>query len=384
VSSDAVEPGKTVASHIFSERFGFELHSMMLNDTVNTVTLAEGTTMSTGETSFIVKSGYAEITLDDATVYTGVSPYTGDRVFLQVMDNDDGFCGLTDFQHSTFGEYFWEPDGWSFEFKDTIDTDDYDLQGNPAYDVCAYGTEASSELDQWWVKLNLTDTDITGDIWNSTGYWTQGGSDLYVTIGDKASVTGVISAGAYQHYAKTYEVGLYGYYGATGDESVPLEENVWYNSDNSGSWENAKYISVVTNTPYFYGANGVDVALTDGGVWNVTDVSFVTGLTIDGGTLNQVDGIYQVKLGVNNRENQVDEVTVIDCIPVDWDGGDIQLEAEDIYTIFVLVPQGQNIDDVIAVGENLGYGAKNFEGVYLGSFYDPDLGLLDSPMNIYA
>jgi hypothetical protein len=87
---------------------------------------------------------------------------------------------------------------------------------------------------------------------------------------------------------------------------------------------------------------------------------------------------------VNNRENQVDEVTVIDCIPVDWDGGDIQLEAEDIYTIFVLVPQGQNIDDVIAVGENLGYGAKNFEGVYLGSFYDPDLGLLDSPMNIYA
>jgi hypothetical protein len=97
-----------------------------------------------------------------------------------------------------------------------------------------------------------------------------------------------------------------------------------------------------------------------------------------------VDGIYQVKLGVNNRENQVDEVTVIDCIPVDWDGGDIQLEAEDIYTIFVLVPQGQSIDDVIAVGESLGYDAKNFEGVYLGSFYDPDLGLLDSPMNVYA
>jgi hypothetical protein len=384
VSSDAVELGKTINSHIFSERFGFELHSMMLNDTVNTVTLAEGTTMSTGETSFIVKSGYAEITLDDATVYTGVSPYTGDRVFLQVMDNDDGFCGLTNFQYSTFGEYFWEPDGWSFEFADTIDTDDYDLQGNPAYDVCAYGTEASSDLDQWWVKLNLTDTDITGDIWNSTGYWTQGGSDLYVTIGQNASVTGVISAGAYQHYAKTYEVGLYGYYGATGDESVPLEDNTWYNSSNSGSWENAKYISVVTNTPYFYGANGVDVTVTDGGVWNVTDVSFVTDLTVDGGQLQQVAGIYQVTLDVTARDNQVDDVTVIDCIPVDWTEDSVQLEAEDIYTIFVLIPQGKTIDDVISVGDSLSFGSKDFQGLYLGSFYDPTVGLLDTPLDIYS
>lgn len=66
---------------------------------------------------------------------TGVSPYTGERVFLRLMDNDDGFCGLTNFRYSTFGEYFWEPDGWSFEFSDTIDTGDYDLQGGSGYDV---------------------------------------------------------------------------------------------------------------------------------------------------------------------------------------------------------------------------------------------------------
>lgn len=380
VASEAVPEGETVISHIVSDRFGFEAHSMMLNDTVNTVTLKEGTVVETGEASFIVKSGFAEITVDGASVETGVSPYTGERVFLQLMDNDDGFCGLTNFQYSTFGEYFWEPDGWSFEFSDTIDTDDYDLQGGSGYDVCAYGVEAKGSLDQWWTKVELENTDITGDLWNSTGYWTQGGSDLYVTIGENASVTGVISAGAYQHYAKTYEVGLYGYYSATGEESVPLEQNEWYNSPYSGSWENAKYISVVANTPYYYGANGVEVTVRDGGVWNVTDVSYLTGLTVTGGQVNGVSGLYRVTLDVTAGENCTDDVTVLSCEPIDWDGGDLSLTAEDGRTFFLLLPEGAELADVINVGGSPGYGAKAFEGRYFGSFYDPETGLLAEPM----
>ncbi len=383
VASEAVPEGETVSSRISSERFGFELHSMMLNDTVNTITLRENTSLTTGETSFIVKSGFAEITVDDATVTTGASPYTGETVFLQLMDNDDGFCGLTNFQYSAFGEYFWEPDGWSFEFADTIDTDDYDLQGSAAYDVRDYGTEGSKALEQWWTKVNLTDTDVVGDLWNSTGYWTQGGSDLYVTIGENASVTGVISSGAYQHYAKTYEVGLYGFYSATGEDSVPLEDNRWYNSENSGHWENAKYISVVDNTPYFYGANGTEVTVTDGGVWNLTGISFLTALTLDGGSISNLGAIYEVQLDVTDRDNQVDEVTVSAIQPLDWDGGDIQLSAENDRTIYVLLPAGQNIEDVLVIGESLGYGAKDFEGQYFGSFYDPEKGLLAEPMDIY-
>lgn len=383
VSSEAVPDGETIYSNIFSDRFGFEMHSMMLNDTVNSITLAEKTTLATGETSFIVKSGFAEIQIDDSTVFTGASPYTGETVFLQLMDNDDGFCGLTNFQYSTFGEYFWEPDGWSFEFKDTIDTDDYDLQGSAAYDVKDYGTEGCKALDQWWTKVNLTNTDIVGDLWNSTGYWTQGGSDLYVTIGENASVTGVISSGAYQHYAKTYEVGLYGYYSATGEEAVPLEENTWYNSENSGSWNNAKYISVVANTPFFYGANGTEVTLTDGGIWEMTDTSFVTALTIDGGVLKGAEGIHKVTLNVTDRDNQVDDVTVASCEEMVWDGGNIALAAEDNCTVFIIVPAGESIDDIVVVGESLGYDAKEFEGQYFGSFYDPVLGILAEPKDIY-
>ena len=383
VSSDAVPEGETVYSNISSDRFGFEMHSMMLNDTVNSITLKENTTLTTGEASFIVKSGFAEITIDDAAVVTGASPYTGETVFLQVMDNDDGFCGLTNFQYSTFGEYFWEPDGWSFEFKDTIDTDDYDLQGSAAYDVMDYGTEGCKALDQWWTKVKLTDTDVVGDIWNSTGYWTQGGTDLYVNIGENASLTGVISSGAYQHYAKTYEVGLYGYYGATGEETVPLEENAWYNSENSGSWENAKYISVVDNTPFFYGANGTEVVLADGGVWNMTDVSFVTALTIDGGQLNGVEGIYKATLSVTDLDNQVDAVTVSALEEVLWDGGSISLAAEDNRTVYILVPDGKSIEEIAAVGESLGMAAKEFEGQYFGSFYTPELGLLSQLIDIY-
>lgn len=382
VSSESVPEGETVYSHISSDRFGFEMHSMMLNDTVNTITLKENTSLTTGEASFIVKSGFAEITVDNATVNTGASPYTGETVFLQIMDNDDGFCGLTNFQYSTFGEYFWEPDGWSFEFKDTIDTDDYDLQGSAAYDVKDFGTEGRKDLDQWWTKVNLTNTHIVGDLWNSTGYWTQGGSDLYVTIGESASVTGIISSGAYQHYAKTYEVGLYGFYGASGEDSVPLENNTWYNSDNSGSWANAKYISVVDNTPFFYGANGTEVTVTDGGVWNMTDTSFVTALTVKNGELNGVESIYKVTLDVTDQDNRTDDVTVVAWEEMTWDGGDIRLAAEDNLTVFVLVPTGESIDNVLLVGESLGYGAKEFQGQYFGSFYDPALGLLAEPMNI--
>ncbi len=383
VSSDAVAEGETVYSTVASDRFGFEMHSMMLNDTVNTITLKENTTLTTGEASFIVKSGFAEITVDNATVTTGASPYTGETVFLQVMDNDDGFCGLTNFQYSAFGEYFWEPDGWSFEFSDTIDTDDYDLQGSAAYDVKDYGTEGSKDLDQWWTKVNLADTAVVGDIWNSTGYWTQGGSDLYVTIGENASVTGVISSGAYQHYAKTYEVGLYGFYSASGEDTVPLEDNAWYNSENSGSWDNSKYISVVDNTPFFYGANGTEVTVQNGGIWNLTGASFVTALTVDGGSIENLAAIYEVHLDVTDRDNQVDAVTVASCEEVAWNGGDIALSAGDNTTIFVLLPAGTDIDQVILVGQSLGIGAKDFEGLYLGSFYDPAVGLLESPMDIY-
>lgn len=385
VSSETVAEGETMYSSVVSDRFGVEMHSMMLNDTVNAFSLLDGSSMTCGETSFIVKSGFAEITVDNASVTTGESPYTGETVFLQLMDNDDAFCGLTDFQYSNFGEYFWEPDGWSFEFEDTTDVDDYDQQGNAGYDVMSYGTEGRSALEQWWTKVDLTDTDIVGDIWNSTGYFTQGGSDLYVTIGEGASVTGLISSGAYQHYAKTYEVGLYGYYAATGDYSIPLEENVWYNSDNSGSWENAKYISVVVNTPYFYGANGTEVTVEDGGVWNVTDTCFVTGLTVDGGEINGASAIYAVAVEVGEKlDNLTNTVTVVSCDPVEWDGGDIELAAEDNTTLFVIVPEGGDIDDIIVVGESLGCGAADFEGLYLGSFYTVEDGLLETPLDIYG
>lgn len=383
VSSEAVPAGETVRSTISSERFGFEMHSMMLNDTVNTITLKEGTALETGEAAFIVKSGFADITIDDASVTVGESPYTGERVLLQLMDNDDGFCGLTNFQYSTFGEYFWEPDGWSFEFADTIDTDDFDLQGSAGYDVRDYGDVACKSLDPWWTNLTLENTAIEGDVWNSTGYWTQGGSALSVTIGEGARLTGVISSGAYQHYAKTYEVGLYGFYGASGSDSVPLEENAWYNSENSGSWENAKYISVVANTPYYYGANDTAVTVSDGGVWDVTGACLLTELRVDGGTVNGLGGIYELTLSVAGLDNQVDAVTVERCTAVDWVGGDIDLAAANNTTVYLLLPEGAEVSDYARAGESLGIGAKEFEGQYFGSFYVPGQGLLAEPLDIY-
>ncbi len=140
----------------------------------------------------------------------------------------------------------------------------------------------------------------------------------------------------------------------------------------------------MANTPYYYGANGVDVTLTDGGVWNVTAPSFVTALTVNGGSLANVGGIYKVLVDVTPGENAADTVTVIGIGKVDWSGGDITLTAEDGYTFFVIVPEGASVDNVLSAGDSLGYGAKSFEGHYFGSFYDPAVGLLAKPMPLPA
>lgn len=370
--SSEVAVGKTVTSSVVSKRFGFEMHGMM-GEVANGVHLSEGTTLSTGESAFVVKGGHAELSLDDVDATIGTSPYTGEKVLLQVMDNDSNFCGTTNMGAGVFHEYFWEPNGWASEFGQT---DSEWEQGDYASKVSSYGTVGGTTYGQWQVTMDLTDTDVTGDLWNSTGYWGQGGSQMNVNIGSGASVTGVISSGAYQHYAKTFEVGLYGYYKYNG---VALEDNTWYNSDNSGSWENSKYISVVANTPYYYGANNTAVSVTDGGIWNVTDTSFVTSLSVAGGAVN-AGGIYKVTVKAVDNENAVDSVIVTGCEAVKYDGGDVALEAE-ADTIYVVLPAGASIDDVIAVGESLGYGAEEFDAQYLGSFYAPGTaGALETPL----
>lgn len=375
VKSQNLPEGKTVYSELLSDRFGVEMHSMMNGDVVNGIHLSEGTTLKTGETAFIVKAGFAEMSLDDCDVRLGASPYTGERVLVQVMDNDDAFCSAGG--TNAFDEYFWEPAGWSYQFGET-DAEDYALGfGVQAMD---YGTAGGASYEQWTANMDITDTEITGDLWNSSGYWKQGGTEMRVSIGAGASVEGVISSGAYAHPQKTYEVGLYGYYKATG---VALEDNAWYNSPNRESWENAKYISVVENTPYFYGANGTAVSVTDGGVWKLTGTSFVTALNVKGGELENVGGIWKVTVDVADRQNMTDAVSVAACEEVAWDGGDIELTADDSYTFFVLVPEGADIDSVITVGAALGANTPEFEGEYLGSFYVPGEGVLETPLDIY-
>lgn len=371
--SAEVPEGETVVSNVISKRFGFEMHGMM-GEVGNGVHLSDGTNLTTGETAFIVKGGHAELSMDDVNTTIGTSPYTGQKVLLQVMDNDSAFCGTTNMGAGVFHEYFWEPGGWSFEFG-SADNGEWE-QGQYGDFVNDYGTVGGTTYGQWQVTMDLTDTDVTGDLWNSTGYWGQGGSQMNVNIGSGASVTGVISSGAYQHYAKTFEVGLYGYYKYNG---VELENNTWYNSDNSGSWENSKYISVVANTPYYYGANNTAVSVADGGIWNVTDTSFVTSLNVAGGTVNAGE-IYKVTVKAVDNDNAADDVVVESCEAVNWNGGDISLEAEaDI--VYVVLPAGADVAGVITVGESLGVAAAEFDAQYLGSFYATGTaGALETPL----
>lgn len=236
----------TANTTIQSDNFGFMFHHNA-GDGWNVLNVNAGTVLETGHAAFLVKKVNAEINVDDATIETG------DGVILQMIDNDDDMVGAymdDEFGMPTFNMSFTEPDGWS----------------------STWGVEYKSS--GWQTDFTVTDTALTGNLYNGTGYTANGGQTLNVTLGEGASLTGTISATEIQH----------GY----SEDQLNKSFTYRYDSyDQATAAAAADKLGHVVNQNYSNGVNLVNVTLEAGSTWTVTAEGIINSLTIaDGATFN--------------------------------------------------------------------------------------------------
>ena len=229
----------TANTVVNSKNFGFMMHHNGPSGW-NILNVNEGTEINTGNAAFLVKKVNAEINVNDATINSG------NGVILQMIDNDDDMVGAVNdefYGMPTFNYTFQEGDGWS----------------------STWGVDYKSS--GWETELNVTNTDLKGDVFNGTGYTTNGGSVLNVALGKGSSLTGVISATEIQH----------------GDSLDQLYKTFTYRNDEEGfNYDTAAAaagkLGHVINQNYYNGVNDVNVTLTDDAAWKVTGDCVVTSI----------------------------------------------------------------------------------------------------------
>ena len=259
VSSDKVAEGEKVNSTITSDEFGFMCHANGPTGT-NIVNILDGTTVTTGDAIFLVKKVNSIFNVDNATLQSG------NGVLLQIIDNDDDYVGLDmsanwgfedGYGHSvgghipTFNSVFHEDEGYSNTWTKA--------EAAPEGGTPDGGMPGGAAAPEYYTsELNLTSTAVTGDVWNSTGYvGSNPATQLTVNVGKDATLTGLISSGAFSHTTKDATVG-------------------------NGDWSQASVLGHVTNIVNDNGKNLVNVAVSDNGIWNVRADSVIASLELTG------------------------------------------------------------------------------------------------------
>ena len=231
-------------STLTSELYGFMFNIMMGSGSkTNYLNLGKDVSIQTGKTTFLAKSDGAKIVVD------GTEIQADNGVLLQAMDNPGSAIGM-DMSTNKFVKTYTEPEGWSSTWDEA--------------DEVTHGKRNPTDL-------TLTNTDIEGDVYNSTGYRTsgQGGGDVNVTIGEGASLTGVLASTEFMHVDDN------------GDQNTEI--TYWTNGYDYEQVKAAAHaLNQVANKNHFNGYNDVNVTVTDDGEWIVAGDSMVTDVTLAG------------------------------------------------------------------------------------------------------
>ncbi|WP_156157594.1 hypothetical protein [Demequina pelophila] len=227
------------SSTITSDRFGFMWHNS------GAVDIAGGTSVTTGESTFLVKGQATDITVDGSQ---GATLNAGNGVLLQMIENDDP--GPVPPLLTNTGVYV-EPTGA----------------------VVKDATHDPSVADPDDTLATFTDMELEGDFFNgmrgdvvpSCPPWITvclpAQKDLVLTL-DGSTLVGVVSASEASHVQPTITAADY------------------------------RLLGVVTNVASPVVNNGVIVSLVDGSRWTVTGTSYLSSLTVDGDST--VDGTVYV------------------------------------------------------------------------------------------
>lgn len=224
--------GKKKTSKIDSV-FGFMSHN---NGTINVL---DGTKVNSQEAVFLYKAGNVTFHADNAALSSK------SNVLLQMMDNDDSTVGATNGSGGpVFNTTFSEKSGWPSK------------NGNVTTSSSQSGT----------VNLNLENGTYTGNVYNGTGYYSQSGDTLNVTLEKKAALNGAIALTETRHINEN------------GKQNTSFTINEYY------------YLGHVANRLYNNGNSKIAVTLKDGAVWKLTGTSTLTSLTVTNGTIKAPKG----------------------------------------------------------------------------------------------
>ncbi|MGI6107185.1 MAG: hypothetical protein ACOX8B_04545 [Lachnospiraceae bacterium] len=263
----------TQNSVINSDTFGFMAHQ----DT-NSITLQNGTSVNSVYATFLVKTGSSNeqltVSVDDTEIQNG-------GVLIQLMDNDDATNGgmmSTDDEENT--------NGGSQNFR-AVHTENEGFNTSEA----SQGSETQD--------FTFTNGTYTGNMYNASGSdnSTEGsldGSALNVTLGSGAELSGGAASTAAIHV--TYDGSVYvkdvlGGRALTGEDDSEYETVLGYQNT---SFPISQYYDIgqVANMINYNGANDINMTVEDGAVWNVTEDSLISSLTIeDGGEVIVPEGV---------------------------------------------------------------------------------------------
>jgi hypothetical protein len=280
--------------------FGFMSHG---NGTVNVL---DGTVVNTENAIFLCKAGGVSYIADNAVL----NPANG--VILQVIDNDDRTVGGS---MEAFNTEFKEAAGWPSESGNVTQPGAAGASGRQGGPGGREGMPAAREgapsgregmpagreggpgareggpgggrgeggpggQGSSDVKLALTNGTYKGNVFNGSGYYSQSGNPLEVTIGKGATLTGAISLTETRHIDET------------GKQNTHFTINEYY------------YLGHVANRNYRNKTATLSVNLKDGGVWKVSGESLLSKLVVDKGTI-EGEGGAKVVMKIDGAEKPI-------------------------------------------------------------------------------
>jgi hypothetical protein len=132
------------------------------------------------------------------------------------------------------------------------------------------------------VKLLLSNGSYRGNVFNGSGYYSQAGNPLEVTIAKGATLQGAISLTETRHIDET------------GKQNTHFTINEYY------------YLGQVANRNYRNGTSTIEVSLKEGGKWTVTGESLINKLLVENGTVEGANGA-KVVMKIDGKEAAIQQ-----------------------------------------------------------------------------
>ncbi|MCD7955709.1 MAG: hypothetical protein LUG93_08160 [Lachnospiraceae bacterium] len=235
--------GSDKNSVINSETFGFMAHQ-----SDNTLSLGSGTSLNTGYTSFLIKTGGSLTSFTADIIDTEIS--AGNNVLIQLLDNEDSLIGTGS---SGFNTEYTESAGWN--------------------------TDASSGTSSASVIFNFTDEEnLAGNIYNASGYQL-GGTGVTVNLSN-TSYTGAAAPTTAIHVDYTGSEYVRDEKNGYALEAGEMDEALLEYQNTSIIISEYYDLGHVANMINSNGTNTVSMSLTDGSVWYVTGTSIVDSVSV--------------------------------------------------------------------------------------------------------